>query len=183
VFSAQRGGEDVIHVQVRVDGAIVSTTLDGRAVFVDPGAHVVSFDADGSRVDRHLVVAEGERNRKVTVVFGESAPSARAERGAAGASPGVALPILAYVFGAVATVALGTSVFFGLSGKSQLDDLHRCAPTCADSGVTALRRDMIVTDVSLGIGTLAAVATAWLVLTRSRSPAAAARTDAPVLTW
>ena len=88
------------------------------------------------------------------------------------------------MFGAVAIVAFTGAVYFGTQGRTELDSLHRCAPSCSPSDVSALKVDMIGTDVSLGVGVLASSLATWLFFTR---PAAAGPVAAdaahPILSW
>ena len=63
-------GEPRILVEVRVDGVLVTSRLDGRALVVDPGKHELSFGTDsGVFATRQLMVVQGERNRAIHVVL------------------------------------------------------------------------------------------------------------------
>jgi hypothetical protein len=63
-------GEPRVLVEVRIDGALVTSRLDGRALPVDPGKHELSFSTDaGVFATRHLMVVQGERNRAIHVVL------------------------------------------------------------------------------------------------------------------
>jgi hypothetical protein len=88
-----------------------------------------------------------------------------------------------FVFGAAALVAFASAVYFGTSGRAQLDSLHRCAPGCSPSDVTALKVDMIVTDVSLGVGVVASAVATWLFLTRPAAATPMASASYPALSW
>ena len=53
-------------VQVRIDGTLVTSSLDGRAQPVDPGLHDFSFSADGHVFStQKILVVQGQRNRFV----------------------------------------------------------------------------------------------------------------------
>jgi hypothetical protein len=63
-------GEPRVLVEVRVDGVLVTSRLDGRAVAIDPGKHELSFsDDDGVFATRHLMIVQGERNRAIHVAL------------------------------------------------------------------------------------------------------------------
>ena len=63
-------GEPRVLVEVRIDGALVTSRLDGRALPVDPGKHELAFSTDsGVFATRHLMVIQGERNRAIHVVL------------------------------------------------------------------------------------------------------------------
>jgi len=64
-------GNDLSAVKVTMDGVPLTSSLDGRAVTVDPGSHVLKFEAPGqAAVEKTVVIAEGVKDRHVTVVLG-----------------------------------------------------------------------------------------------------------------
>jgi hypothetical protein len=66
-------GEPRVLVEVRVDGALATSRLDGRALPVDPGKHELTFGTDsGVFATRRLMVVQGERNRAIHVVLHEA---------------------------------------------------------------------------------------------------------------
>lgn len=70
-------GRDVLDVKVTSDGATLTTSLDGRAIAMDPGPHALRFEMPGAPpVEQQLLVREGDKNRDVSVVFraGPAAP-------------------------------------------------------------------------------------------------------------
>ncbi len=69
-------GGDRVDVRVTADGAPLAARLDGTAVPMNPGVHVLRFEgSDGSTVDVTVLVREGEKDRPVEVVLG-SRPAA-----------------------------------------------------------------------------------------------------------
>jgi hypothetical protein len=69
-------GNDLTDVKVTLDGLPFASTLDGRAIPVDPGKHLLRFESVGKPpLERTLVFAEGEKDRRVTVVLGGSGAS------------------------------------------------------------------------------------------------------------
>ena len=74
-------GEPRILVEVRIDGALATSRLDGRALAVDPGKHELVFSTDaGVFATRHLMAVQGERNRAIHVVLHEAAEGLRPAR-------------------------------------------------------------------------------------------------------
>lgn len=64
-------GNDLTAAELRIDGAQVATTLDGRPREIDPGEHTVRVEAPGlPPAERKLVVGEGEKNRHESFVIG-----------------------------------------------------------------------------------------------------------------
>lgn len=60
-------GNDLIDVKVSVDGELITESLDGRALDLDPGLHQIVFEYDGTRIEQRLVVRQGEKNRLIRV--------------------------------------------------------------------------------------------------------------------
>jgi hypothetical protein len=68
LMAKDEAGLPVVDVQVAMDGKEVAARLDGRAVPVDPGLHEFSFKtAGGAVVERRVAIAQGERNRLVSI--------------------------------------------------------------------------------------------------------------------
>lgn len=173
------GGHDVVAAQMFVDGRKVAAHLDGRAVAIDPGAHVLRFDAaTGQSVEERVIVREGERNRPIIVLLGPSGAGgthrAAATDGAAKGRTGVS--VASIVLAGVGVAALGSFAYFGVTGRSKVDDLRAtCAPNCSATDVDAARTKLIVADVSLGVGVVSLAVAAVLYFTRSDGDAASAR--------
>jgi len=71
-------GRDRVDATVTLDGQPWLTKLDGLAVDVDPGPHVLAIVApDRAPVTESIVVREGEKKRPVTVTFTAPAPAPR----------------------------------------------------------------------------------------------------------
>jgi len=65
VFTDESGAPRV-DVQVQIDGEVVASQLDGRAVQVDPGLHEFTFSVEGNVISKQkLMIAQGQRNRQI----------------------------------------------------------------------------------------------------------------------
>jgi hypothetical protein len=74
-------GNSLPGVKVLIDGNVLVEKNDGRAVEVNPGTYTFTFVApDGTKVDRQVVVAEGEKDKRVVaaVVKPVAAPGPQA---------------------------------------------------------------------------------------------------------
>ncbi len=81
-------GNALFDVKVSVDGAPLESKLDGRSIDIDPGPHTISFEAaDGTKVDRQVLVSEGEHDKRVAVTLGAPSSSAAAPAPGTTASP------------------------------------------------------------------------------------------------
>lgn len=64
------GGADAREVRVSIDGKRVVDKLDGKAMPIDPGDHVVRFEMDGvEAVEQKVVISEGQKNRSLVASF------------------------------------------------------------------------------------------------------------------
>ncbi|GAC1352281.1 MAG: hypothetical protein NVSMB1_13600 [Polyangiales bacterium] len=157
-------GHDLLIVHVSLDGAPIAERLGGTAIAVDPGPHVFRFEASGSTAtDERIIIHEGEKARLVSSVLrpldAESSltpsPKPSAQPSAESPTPRL-LPTL--VLGSVGGVALGSFVAFGTLGQSQKNHLaETCGATrsCSRDDVAVARTNLIVADVSLGVGVVA----------------------------
>lgn len=148
------GGKTLSDVRVTVDGSELTTRLDGRPHAIDPGKHVFRFERGAAIHDETVLVREGEKNRRITASFPESAADSKG------------LPAGFWIFGGVSIAALGTATFFALDGMSKKDDLEGCRPRCAPNDVDAMSTSFTVADVALGAGVVAVAATVYLLLAR-----------------
>jgi hypothetical protein len=71
-------------VQVKMDGQLIASQINGRAIPIDPGTHEFSFSTSaGVFASQKLTVAKGERNQALAVSY----PSGAKARLAPTASP------------------------------------------------------------------------------------------------
>lgn len=161
VFSARAGGHDVTDARVLVDGEAIASALDGRAVALDPGNHVVRFErTGGGATEVRLVAREGEKNRAISASFTPTTPPTEGRKTEAGR-----FPVLPVLLGGTGLLALGGSLYVRLGADSDADRLRStCAPTCDQSSRDALGDKLVVANVALGvgIGVLALAAATWL---------------------
>ena len=79
----ERSGTPRSDVQVRVDGTLFASRLDGRAQPINPGMHDFSFSASG-RVfaTQKVLIVQGQRNRFITALIGAGAGAVAADESA-----------------------------------------------------------------------------------------------------
>jgi hypothetical protein len=67
-------------VEVKMDGQLLTTKLDGHSWQLNPGRHEMTFSADGEVFStQELLIVQGQRNRAVQATFGApAAPEKRA---------------------------------------------------------------------------------------------------------
>jgi hypothetical protein len=103
-------------VRVLLDGRLIAQRLGGRTIPLDPGVHQLRFEnAHRPPVTTEVLIAEGVKNRLVSVKFSDAETEPASKAAAAGASavtpppapPAKASPpIAAYVTGGVGVLAL-----------------------------------------------------------------------------
>lgn len=144
-------------VKVSLDGTLVAERLTGGSVEVEPGEHKVRFErADGKVIEQRVLVAEGEKHRKIVADYATLVP--RAPKDTHPPPEEKKIPLATYIAGGVAVAALGSFTAFALAGKSKEDDLaSTCSPNCSADEVGSVDRSYLVADVSLGVAALATI--------------------------
>lgn len=168
-------GQDVLDLRVSIDG--VEVAADGKAIALDPGKHVVRFEAKGrAPMEQSVMLAEGERLRTVSVVFPTEKPPEKPpvvpmppkpvihDEPSRGAWPWITASIAAAGF-----VGFGA---FGLMGRSETLDLRERCPRCTQGEIDAAHRKLLVADVSLGVALVSTGLSVWL-FTRTPTPSVA----------
>jgi hypothetical protein len=128
-------GHDLTGVALRVDGALVTSSIGGAALPVDPGTHQVTFvPRAGAEVTRTIVVREAEKARRIDVQLDVPSPvadSGRTQRLVAivAASTGVAGVIVGSVLGFVAKSTYDSAV---------TNDCGGAASHCSATGVSQI---------------------------------------------
>jgi hypothetical protein len=113
-------GNDLDMITVTMDGAPLTSILDGRALTIDPGEHAFRFDIPGQPpIEKKLILREGEKDRREGITIGASTqlppPSPPA-------SFWNAQRALGAISGGLGIVGIGLGVWFGafaLSSQSQ----------------------------------------------------------------
>jgi hypothetical protein len=153
LLSARDAGGHDVTAKVLLDGAPWIERLDGAAVAIDPGEHVLRFQGANASVEEHVVIRPTEKNRAITVVL---APAATATT----KPPPPALPAptsrrsftAAYVFlGIGISAAVGFGAFAGGGYALERDREGTCAPRCTDAELVPIRVLYGLADASLAI--------------------------------
>jgi hypothetical protein len=148
-----------------IDGEVVTATSE--AIELDPGEHVLSFDAGGGRsVERRVTLAPGALNVPVVVELGSAASKTPREP-----EPTTGTPVVVYALSGVAVVGLAGFVGFGLSGKST----EKCKGSCSDSEIDAIHQKYLFADIGLGVAVLSAGLAGYFYLSRPSATAARER--------
>jgi hypothetical protein len=169
-------GQDTVDVAVAVDGKRIRDRLDGLSIPLDPGEHALSFTAGGETIDLHVLVVEGDKDRKLVVDFStlhpSSAPPPAPSRPFPPAPPlERPIPALTFVFGGIALAALASFTTFAILGKTQENYLDGgCAQACTDRDWQVMHQRYIAADVSLAVAALSVGVGTWIFLARPARP-------------
>lgn len=177
VVIAKDGDRDVADVKVYLDNVLVADRLDGRPIPVDLGEHTLRFERAGATKEERVLIGAGQKMRNIGVTFG--AAKKKPDEGGEPAGPrepGSIVP--AVVVGSIGVVAIGSAVLFGLQGKSDVDDLQKCKPRCAESDVDSARTKLIISDISTAVGVVALGVAAYMLITRPKGDAVSASATA-----
>jgi hypothetical protein len=167
-------GVEVSDVRVLADGDVLAERLDGLAIAVDPGEHLFQFEGAGvPALQQRILIREGEKNRALPITLAAVPPPPDVRARGQHPSP------LFYVFSGLAIGSAAGFTYFGLKGMADADELGR-APcgmhkTCPDSEVAPIRRELLVADVSLGIGLVSLGAAAYLFFSERKAPPSSVR--------
>lgn len=153
VAAREPAGGDLTDVRVIVDGELLTARLEGKALPMDPGVHKFRFEAKGRvAVEQTIVVREGERNR----VIGVTLVSDEVTTPKPGVEPQSA-PVAAWVAAGASFLGFGTFAAFGLSARSEFNDLEkRCGSRCPERDVDRVRGRALVADIGLAVGVVGA---------------------------
>jgi hypothetical protein len=162
---AEEPGRELYEVEVRVDGVVLTSRLDGHELPVNPGEHHFSFGAPGRvPAEDDIVVRAGEKHRLLTVSLPSVNPSPPPVivKPLPPPPPRMGTGTKALLIGG--GVALAGAAAFGTSGLVKERSLRTtCAPNCNQDDVDSARLRLRLADVSLLVG-VAALATAGVLI-------------------
>jgi len=152
-------GKAIEAAQVWIDDELVAERVDGRALSVNPGTHVIRVRLEGGEEQTsELLAHEGEKLQTVEVAFAKESPTAQAPTAAkpaettppdgeatprgettAQTSPnqsrldtasGRDIPTATVLLGATGVAALAALAYFGMKGLGHHEDFDRCTAGC-----------------------------------------------------
>lgn len=153
-------GKEITDVKVSVDGAVVSASIGGKAISVDPGEHALAFErADGSRVEDKVLIRPGEKNKLLELAFKPKAPEV-APAPAPVTPPSAPaperkfhVPMLGWVgLGVFGVGAITTVAFAAMANGDESDLRSTCAPNCPSSEKSAIDTKLVIANIGMGVG-------------------------------
>jgi hypothetical protein len=153
-------GRDLADVRLSIDGQ--PTILDGRAIPLDPGEHLLRFERNGAApIEMRVLVRQGERDRPVDAVFPlpvrPGPPALELAKPASRSRTG------AFIAAGAGAAGLAGFAALGLYARGEVDDMRkRCAPDCAQSRVDGAERAALLANMALAAGVGALGISGWL---------------------
>jgi hypothetical protein len=179
IFAAlDERGNDLIQVRVYSGDRLLTESLDGRAIRVDPGQHHFRFElSSGQVLESDVLVRQGEKNRILSL---RAKPELKATNAAPTANPEASetqrsLPTSFWVASGVGAAALASWGVFAVLGNGKQATLAECSPSCPSSSgadYDAMRRNYLIADLSLGVAVVSAGVATWLFFSSDRSSSA-----------
>lgn len=153
-------GKETFGVRVAIDGATVATSIEARALPVDPGEHVVRFQlTDGRSVEDKVMVRPGEKNRMIELSFQAKRAAAVTPTPAAPTpqahddDSAFRVPVLGWVGLGVMVVGGVMTAAFAISANSDESGLRStCAPRCDASEKSGIDTKVVLANVGFGVG-------------------------------
>jgi hypothetical protein len=164
-----KGGQDLVAVKITGDGTQLTEQLDGRAITLDPGVHTFRFEAAGNDpLEQKIVLAEGERDRNITVSFGKGPDQV-------GPVQAKKAPIGAFIVAGIGLVGMGVGAAFwgiGLGDKGSAETgPTACKPNCSQSVIDDIHTKLVIGDVAFFAGTaILAAGLIWTIVHYASGP-------------
>ena len=200
-------GNDLKDVSITLDGSPLAAPIDGRAIEMDAGSHVLRFEREGSEpVEQNVIFRTGERSRIIRATFKLTSPPPQSTEAAAVVEPVSASPftprlVTAVSLAVVAVASAAVGGYFLVQSNQKADEASQLrntlgasdACTNASSTMCSTLNDnvqtqhgdaAVATGLFVGAGAFAVGAVAaWLLWpTSTEKPAQSALWLAPAAT-
>jgi hypothetical protein len=173
-------GAPVVDVEVTMDGDVLASRIDGRALSIDPGLHEFVFQKNKEVLaTQKIIILQGQRNHPVAVklerpkepppvVAARPAPPEPRVPAAALSELPAAEPKHRSLFGPYTLLGTGLLALGGYGvltywGRVDNDKLAHCTPNCLQASVDHVHDLYLYANISLSAGIVAVVTGgAWL---------------------
>ncbi len=155
---------EIENAHVSVDDTDV--VVNGMALPLDPGSHVIRLRTDDGSIEQRVVLAEGEKNRVVSLSLAPKETPPPPPPPPAKSAP---IPLLTYALGGAAILTLGTgAALWGVGASDRSALAASCAPggTCSRSAVSSAKTELVVGDILVGTSLVLAAGAVYFFLTR-----------------
>ncbi len=182
IFRAAKDGQDVVGLHVREGDQLLTESLTGSALELNPGPHHFVAELPGFPAqDAMYVLQAGDKARVVHFDF--TSPRAAPPLAVSPPPPAPALPpppehrpvpMLTFVLGGTTLAATVTgAVLGGLALSKRREVQQGCAPLCQDRDLRGIKDLALASDVAFAVALLGAGATLYSYVVRPSAPATA----------
>jgi hypothetical protein len=184
IFRAAKDGEDVVQLRVREGDKLLTESLTGSPLELDPGPHHFVAELPGFPAqDATYVLQAGDKGRVVRFDFSSPKPPPPLDAPKPPATEPLPMPQhrpipkLTYALGGASLAATVTGVVLGGLALSKRQDVRdHCAPLCKDRDVTSVKHLGLAADIAFAAAILGGGATIYSYATRPSVPLAGAET-------
>ncbi len=178
IFRAAKDGEDVVALRVREGDRLLTESLTGSALALDPGPHHFVAELPGFPAqDSTYVLQAGDKGRVVRFDFASPLPVTLAPVVPPPPPPPPlvlappperrSVPTLTFVLGGATFAATATgAVLGGLALLQRKEVQQRCAPLCQDHDLRGVKGLALASDVAFAVALLGGGATLYSYVTR-----------------
>jgi hypothetical protein len=174
IFRATKDGKDVVALDVREGSRLLTESLSGTPLELDPGPHRFVASLPGlPPQEATYVLQAGDKARVVEFVFTSPpvvVPPPAPPRAVVGPSRPITAPT--YWLGGASLVAAGAGSVLGALALSERHDVkQRCAPLCTERELGGVKNLALASDIALGLALIGAGLTVYSYAARpSRAP-------------
>lgn len=189
-------GDQVGDVKVLVDGELVTSTLDGKPLPIDPGKHHVRYELEGvDPLEEDVIINVGDHNRHLEPVFrapgGPHGDTTTPPPPTTPAEPPSSGPVrwpayLTIGIGGAGIVVGAITGGIALGAKSALDEKCTTKTTCpkeSQSDIDTLGTMSTASTVGFVVGGITAAAGIIVAIALPKAPAAKASTEKQTVEW
>ncbi len=175
IFRAAKDGEDVVGLHVREGDRLLTDSLTGSALELDPGPHHFVAELTGFPAqDATYVLQTGDKGRVVRFDFTSPKPAVTAPVAPPPPPPVRVLPpeqrpipTLTFVLGGATLAATVTgSVLGGLALSKRKEVQQNCAPLCQERDLRGVKGLALASDLAFAVALLGGGATLYSYVTR-----------------
>jgi hypothetical protein len=178
IFRAAKDGEDVVALRVREGDELLTASLTGSPLELDPGPHHFVAELPGFPAQEATYVLQaGDKARVVRFEFTSPKPSVVSGPPPPATVPPAPplehrpIPTLSYALGGVTLTATVTGAALGGLALARRSEVQKdCAPLCPARDVRSVQHLALAADVAFAVALLGAGATVFSYATRPSVP-------------
>jgi hypothetical protein len=172
IFRATKDGRDVAALEVREGSKLLTESLSGTPLDLDPGPHRFVATLPGLPTQEATYVLQaGDKARVVAFVFTSPPVVAAPPAPRAVLAPSRPIQPHTYWLGGATLVSAATAGLLGIFALNERHDVkQRCAPLCTERDLGGVKNLALASDVALGLALVGAGLTVYSYAARPTEP-------------